>query len=522
MLRLPSEAGPALEERPAMNFVPNELLPRSAATATPGSAGAAPGGAPPTPGTAPAGPAATSGPTTSGAATSGPTTSGSIAPGGGTPEAPAPGGIAPAGPTAAPGSATALPDGVTAVAPGTAAGPDLAAPVVDLGAGRGPAWLDAWLAANLGQVIAWRRALHAHPELKRREFRTTRTIVGVLRSVGLGARVLPIDTGVISEVGSGPRCVALRADIDALPVTEGVDLPFKSWIPGVAHACGHDAHTAILLGAAAALASAPELPGRVRLLFQPAEEEPGGAHDVIAAGGLEGVERIFGLHCDPKLTVGTVGTRVGPVTSACDMIELKLSAHPEPHGDVHTDVVHGLGVVATGLPSMLARRVDPRAGTVLAWGLMDAPGTDCGTPCEGTLRGTLRTGDSKVGAQLTGLVEEIVDSLLQPLGVRYRLDHLPAVPVVDNDATSTLMLQSAVEAAVGPAALVPTAQSSGGEDFGWYLEHVPGSYARLGVWSGEGPQCDLHQPGFRLDERAIAVGVRTMVHAALTALSAGA
>ncbi|MEU4746962.1 amidohydrolase, partial [Actinosynnema sp. NPDC023658] len=299
--------------------------------------------------------------------------------------------------------------------------------------------------------------------------------------------------------------------------------PFASRVPGISHACGHDVHTAILLGAAAALVSAPELPGRVRLLFQPAEEEPGGAQDVIAAGGVEGVERVFGLHCDPKVPVGRIGTRVGPVTSACDMLELRVSAcGPGRHNELSSDVVHALGLVATGLPALLARRVDPRSGTVLAWGAMDASEPALGTPREGVLRGTLRTGDPVVNAQLPALVESILGSLLRPTGVRFELDHVRAVPVVVNDPASTVMLQNAITTALGPHAVTSTTQSSGGEDFGWYLEHVPGSYARLGIWPGHGPQGDLHQPTFHVDERALPVGVRAMVHAALTALTSPA
>ncbi|MFJ6673831.1 amidohydrolase [Actinosynnema sp. NPDC091369] len=411
------------------------------------------------------------------------------------------------------GDTTALPLSVEADGP---------VPVADLGAGRGPRWLDEWLAANLALVMSWRRTLHANPELRREEFRTTATIVEVLRSLGLRPRVLPAGTGVICEVGSGPRCVALRADIDALAVSETTGEPWASRVPGVSHACGHDVHTAILLGAAAALASAPSLPCRVRLLFQPAEEEPGGAHDVIAAGGVEGVERIFGLHCDPKVLVGRIGTRVGPVTSACDMLDLRVVAcGTGRRNELSSDVVHALGVVATGLPAMLARRVDPRSGTVLAWGLMDAPDTTGGTPRAGVLRGTLRTGDPVVNGQLPALVEEIVGSLLRPTGVRFELDHVRAVPVVDNDPESTALLRRAIAEALGPQAVASTTQSTGGEDFGWYLEHVPGSYARLGIWSGEGPQGDLHQPTFHADERALPVGVRAMVHAALAALTAG-
>jgi amidohydrolase len=193
--------------------------------------------------------------------------------------------------------------------------------VVDLGIGTGPQWLDAWLAAHVADVVSWRRTIHAHPELARSEQVTTALCARVLESAGLEPRLLP-GTGLICDIGTGPRTVALRADMDALPLHEHADVPWASQVPGVAHMCGHDAHTSVLLGAGLALASvADRLPGRVRLVFQPAEEvQPGGALDVIAADGLADVDRIFALHCDPRLEVGHVGTRVGPITSACDML----------------------------------------------------------------------------------------------------------------------------------------------------------------------------------------------------------
>lgn len=394
--------------------------------------------------------------------------------------------------------------------------------VADLGAGRGPAWLDEWLTSGAADVVAWRRHLHAHPEVSRHEHDTTELLAGVLRSVGLHPTVLPGGTGLICDIGSGERCVALRADIDALPLTENTGLPFSSTNEGACHACGHDAHTAVLLGAALALASAPELPGRVRLIFQPAEESmPGGALDVIAAGGLDGVDRIFGLHCDPRLEVGRVGTRVGAITSAADLLELKLTSPgghtSRPH--LTADLVHALGTVITGLPALLNRRVDPRSGTVLTWGAVHAGQAANAVPQDGLLRGTLRTGDHHVWNELEPLVKDLVQSLLWPTGVGFDLEHRRGVPPVVNDAESTAVLRAGIEAALGEDALAGTEQSSGGEDFGWYLEHVSGSFARLGVWSGEGRQYDLHQPTFILDERALLVGVRVMVHAALTALA---
>ncbi|QUQ70868.1 amidohydrolase [Kutzneria sp. CA-103260] len=394
--------------------------------------------------------------------------------------------------------------------------------VADLGAGRGPAWLDEWLTSGAADVVAWRRHIHAHPEVSRQEHDTTELLAGVLRSVGLHPTVLPGGTGLICDIGSGERCVALRADIDALPLTEDTGLPFSSTNEGACHACGHDAHTAVLLGAALALASAPELPGRVRLIFQPAEESmPGGALDVIAAGALDGVERIFGLHCDPRLEVGRIGTRVGAITSAADLLELKLTSPgghtSRPH--LTADLVHALGTVITGLPALLNRRVDPRSGTVLTWGAVHAGQAANAVPQDGLLRGTLRTGDHHVWNELEPLVKDLVQSLLWPTGVGFELEHRRGVPPVVNDAESTAVLRAGIEAALGEDALAGTEQSSGGEDFGWYLEHVSGSFARLGVWSGEGRQYDLHQPTFILDERALLVGVRVMVHAALTALA---
>ncbi|MPY83384.1 MAG: amidohydrolase [Actinophytocola sp.] len=394
--------------------------------------------------------------------------------------------------------------------------------VADMGAGRGPEWLDHWLAANSADVVAWRRHIHTNPELARREYGTTELVVRVLRSLGLKPWVMPGGTGVVCDIGDGERCVALRADMDALPITEATGLPFASAVDGVAHACGHDAHTAILLATASALAAAPSLPGRVRLLFQPAEEVmPGGALDAIAAGALEGVERIFGLHCDPRLPVGKIGTRTGAITSAADLVELRLTSPgghtSRPH--LTADLVHALGSVITGLPALISRRIDPRSGTVLVWGAVHAGEAANAVPEEGTLLGTLRTADIAVWRELEPLVEASIESLLAPTGVGFSLNYRRGVPPVVCDAQSTEFLRQAAAAGLGQDANTSTEQSSGGEDFGWYLEHADGAFARLGVWPGGGPQRDLHQGTFELDERALPVGVRLMVHTALTALS---
>ncbi|MFL6126996.1 amidohydrolase [Actinophytocola sp.] len=396
--------------------------------------------------------------------------------------------------------------------------------VEDIGVGRGPGWLDDWLAANAANVVAWYRHIHTYPELPRQEFDTTELVAGLLRSVGLRPTLMAEGTGLFCDIGSGDRTVALRADLDALALTETTGLPYSSAVAGACHACGHDAHTAMLVAAGMALASAPQLPGRVRLIFQPAEEVmPGGALDVIAAGGIDGVDAIFGLHCDPRLEVGRVGTRVGAITSATDRLELTLTSPgghtSRPH--LTADLVHALGNVITGLPALLSRRVDPRSGTVLMWGAVHAGEAANAVPQDGVLRGTLRTGDHEVWEELEPLVATLVESLLAPIGVGFELHHQRGMPPVMNDAGCTQLMRAGIEAALGGNASTGTKQSSGGEDFGWYLEQIPGSFARLGVWDGDGPQFDLHRPTFRLDERALFVGVRVLTHTALAALASG-
>jgi amidohydrolase len=393
--------------------------------------------------------------------------------------------------------------------------------VADLGAGSGPAWLDSWLAEHAADVVGWRREIHSFPELGRVERRTTDLVARHLTAAGLNPRVLSGGVGLTCDIGFGESCVALRADLDALPMQEDTELPFASTVNGVMHACGHDVHAAMLLGAGMALAAAPSLPGRVRLIFQPAEEvQPGGAIDVVADGGLIGVDRIFALHCDPRLEVGKLGTRVGAITSACDVLEIRLTSPgghtARPH--LTADLVEALGLLITQLPLLLSRQVDPRSGTVLVWGAVHAGEAANAIPQHGVLRGTLRTADHATWGELEEIVRELVAPLLAPLGVGYSLEHMRGVPPVVNEHDSTGMLVDAATMVLGPDAAASTEQSSGGEDFAWYLEHVPGAMARLGVWPGDGPMRDIHQPSFDIDERAIPFGVRVLARTALIAL----
>ena len=374
---------------------------------------------------------------------------------------------------------------------------------------------ESWLAGHYDDLVAWRRHIHRHPELGRQEFATTQFVADRLVEAGLNPKVLPDGTGLTCDFGPdyAPR-IALRADMDALPMTERTGAPYASTVPGVAHACGHDAHTAMLLGAATALASAPELPLGVRLIFQPAEElMPGGALDAIAAGALAGVSRIFALHCDPRLAVGRVAITPGPITSAADSVEITLHSAgghtSRPH--LTSDLVYGMGTVITGLPGVLSRRIDPRHGTVMVWGAANAGVAANAIPQIGTLAGTVRTASREAWLEMETLVQDTISGLLAPLGIEHSLQYRRGVPPVVNEERSTQIMTHAIEA-VGPEALADTRQSGGGEDFSWYLEQVPGAMARLGVWDGRGEQLDLHQPNFDLDERALAIGVRVLVN----------
>jgi amidohydrolase len=372
------------------------------------------------------------------------------------------------------------------------------------------------------EAIAVRRDLHAHPELGWHEVRTTELLARRLTAAGLSPRVLPTGTGLICDIGSGDTCVALRADIDALPVPDGVESPWRSTIEGTAHACGHDVHTAALLGAALVLAGMSKdglLDRRVRLIFQPAEESmPGGALGVIAAGGLESVHRIYGLHCDPRLQVGQVGLRTGALTAAADRILIRLSGPgghtSRPH--LTGDLVYALATLVTELPAVLSRRVDPRAGMSMVWGRITAGSAANAIPARGEAEGTLRCLDVNAWRLAAELIPTLAEHLVSPFGVEVDTEVTHGVPPVMNDAGAINVLRSAVDQTMGRDAVASTDQSLGGEDFAWYLEHVPGAMARLGVTPpGVENAADLHTPGFNASEDAIALGIGVLVATAL-------
>lgn len=371
-----------------------------------------------------------------------------------------------------------------------------------------------WFSSHRAEVIAWRRHIHRHPETSNNEVETTRFIARTLREYGLEPQLFP-ETGLMVDIGPDTELgrLAFRADIDALPVTEVTGLEYTSEVPGVMHACGHDVHTTIALATACALADLNRehpLDFGVRVIFQPAEEVwVGGATDVIEWGALEGVNSIFAVHVEPKLRVGRIGVRAGAITSATDVVEINVTGPgghtSRPH--LSADVVYALGKLLTDLPGLLSRRVDPRTGTVLVFGQVNSGYAPNAIPETGSVSGTMRTADIAIWREMQTLFAELVEQVLAPTGVEHEVVYHRGVPPVLNDDVSTALLASAAQA-IDPQAVVQAPQSSGGEDFSWYLEKVPGSMARLGCWSGEGEQHDLHMGDLAPDERAIGVGVK--------------
>jgi amidohydrolase len=377
---------------------------------------------------------------------------------------------------------------------------------------------------HVGDLLDLRRDLHAHPELSWAEIRTTELLAARVEQAGWSVERLA-GTGFVAELGEGGRQVALRADIDALPVQDATDDPWTSTVAGVAHACGHDVHATALLGAALALAEVHAqglLDGRVRLLFQPAEEVmPGGALQLMGLGMHHDVERIFALHCDPGVDVGQVGLRLGPLTSAADRIEVRLQGTgghtSRPH--LTGDLTFALAKVVTELPGILSRRMDPRAGVSLVWGVVSAGAAPNVIPGHGLVAGTVRILDAVAWADAEQLIRQVVHEIVKPYGVSATLDYQRGVPPVVNEEVSHQILVDAVTRVLGEEGQVVAPQSLGGEDFGWYLGEIPGAMMRLGTRTPGGPSYDLHQGNLRIDERAVGIGARMLAEVAVGALA---
>ena len=386
------------------------------------------------------------------------------------------------------------------------------------------------VAARADELVALRRHLHAHPEPSGEEHDTTTLLLERLEVAGLSPTVLPSGTGLVCDVGpgDGPPVVAIRGDIDALNMQDDKEVPYRSRRDGVAHACGHDVHTVVTLGAGLALdealraeAAAGGVERRVRLVFEPSEERvPGGAVEVVASGALDGIASIFGLHCDPKLDAGRLGVRTGPLTYAADLVEVHLSG-PGGHTarpQLTVDLVDVAARVVREVPP-LVRAAAGAAEVLLVFGAIAAGDAPNVIPTRAELRGSLRTPDRDLWYRSADLVRDALAQVVGPTGAAWELVHHRGVPPVVNRPHETGLLAAAGTAVLGADGVVESPRSVGGDSFSWYLERTGGSYGRLGTHPpGLAERLDLHAGTFDVDESVIRLGAEILARAALAAL----
>jgi amidohydrolase len=375
----------------------------------------------------------------------------------------------------------------------------------------------------LDDVVQWRRHLHRHPELSFEETETAAWIAETLAGFGDDLEIeRPAENSVIAHLRTGRPgpVIALRADIDALPIEEQSGVDFASEKAGVMHACGHDGHTAMLLGATRLLAGARDrLPGgELRFLFQPAEElAPGGARDLVAAGAVAGVDLVYGCHLWTPLEYGKVTVMPGPFMAASDFFTLAVTGRGGHGGlpNLADDTIAISAQVVTNLQHVVARRVDPLERAVLSIGTIHAGDAPNVLPGRVDMSGTVRTFDPDLRERMPVLVEEIVRGVTSAHGAEYELDYQFGYQPVVNDERATALVRDTID----PDALTDLAPIMGGDDFSAYLAEVPGCYAFIGAGDEDaGATYPHHHPKFRIDERALGTGVRMHVDVALRAL----
>ncbi|MEM1181543.1 MAG: amidohydrolase [Acidobacteriota bacterium] len=390
-----------------------------------------------------------------------------------------------------------------------------------MGAPRNTAAPAARLDAGLVErMVAIRRDLHRHPELSGAEERTSGAVADRLGALGLASRRLG-ETGLIADIPAadgttdGPK-VALRADMDALPISEETGLPFASRNPGVMHACGHDGHTSILLGAAEALLAAPA-PAPVRLLFQPAEEIARGARALIKDGALDGVAFVFGVHLDVSVDTGRLLVTEGPVNAALDNFQIRLvgqGAHAaRPHHGV--DAVVAGSALVMALQTVVSRELDPADRAVVTVGSFHAGTAKNVIAEEAVLEGTLRSQSPDVRRQLRDGAERLARAVAETHRARAEVEIFPGPPALINRPAPTALARTAAERTVGAGQIGELAKANlGGEDFAEYLEHVDGCFIRVGAAHADRPNSPQHSSRFDFDEAALEVGARYFRHVA--------
>ena len=375
-------------------------------------------------------------------------------------------------------------------------------------------------------IIEWRREFHTHPELGFHEERTSARVAEELEKLGYTVRRGVGRTGVVADLGeAGGRCIAIRADMDALPILEENDVPYRSQNDGTMHACGHDSHTAMALGAATLLAR-EEFPGRVRFLFQPSEEvgdEQGvsGAPRMIEDGAMEGVDMVIALHVAPQTRVGDIHISDGPSSGGVDSWYGRIigqgghGAYPDRTVDPFYLATH----VMVALNAIVSRRIHPFAPAVVSIGTLNGGFTQNVIPAHVDVSGTLRYTDMTVQKQIHQEIRSAFE-LTKPLGGGYELRfEIGSPPMLNHPEAARLIEQTAVDL-LGREHVTPIPRELGAEDFGSFTQLAPGAMFTLGTLI-EGDERFLHHPRLDLDERALPIGTAILTEAALRYLRGG-
>ena len=361
-----------------------------------------------------------------------------------------------------------------------------------------------------------RHYLHQHPEISENEFETTAFIKKHLKDLGIEPLDYPLKTGVIAEIGSGQPIIALRADIDALPIIEKTGLAYASK-NGAMHACGHDFHQTSLLGAAQILKEREaEIKGTVRLIFQPAEENFQGAYQVIEAGGIEGVSAIIGYHNNPHLKPGQIGLRSGAIMAGVEQFEVTvagISAHAA-RPDLGVDTVLAITTMIHNLQQIVARTVSPFDSAVLSVTHIDVGTTWNVLPAKGFFEGTIRTFDPKIRLAVINKFTKIVETTAEQFGAQVSIQWENSPKVTYNDATLTPLI---FENSKTFAQAIETLPSTGGEDFAAYQEKIPGVFAFVGS-NGADNAPDWHHDDFIVKDEALPTAVNYFVENAFKLL----
>ena len=375
---------------------------------------------------------------------------------------------------------------------------------------------------QLRQLVALRRALHHNPELSNREFETSARLHAALQALGIERIEQVAATGLVARIPGYDRTaavVAIRGDIDALPIDEQTGLAFASRNPGVMHACGHDVHATWAIGAAMQLLREPAA-GDVLIVLQPAEEIGAGARAMLESGALDGVSAIFGGHVDRRFIVGEVIAESGPLAASADSFTITLhgrGAHGARPHEAQDPIVAAAAVI-TALQTVVSRRIDPSRPAVCTVGSIHAGVASNVIPESATLTGTLRAMDAPTRARLASEVARIATDVATGYGVRTVIDVEHGTPPIVNPPRESTWARQAAEAVLGPNAVVPFGITNmGGEDFAFYLERIPGCFLRFGArLAGEEPTA-AHSPRFDVAEGVLVVGAAVLAECARVA-----